>query len=480
MREKWWTWGMAGLSFVAVAGARGGEKDARARLHEVLDQRQEAFAKVAREIWGFAEVGYQEEKSSALLQLQLKAAGFDVRSGVAGIPTAFVASWGEGRPVVALLAEFDALPGLSQAAVPERKAVVEGAPGHGCGHHLLGTASIAAAIAVKEWLAAERKPGTLRVFGTPAEEGGAGKIYMLREGLFDGVDAALAWHPADHNGANKGTTLANISAKFRFRGVAAHASASPDQGRSALDGVEAMDVMVNMMREHVPESARIHYVITAGGKAPNVVPDFAEVYYVARHADMAILDGIWDRIVSAAKGAALGTGTTVDHEVVSAVYNMLPNEHLAAIQQKNLEQAGGVVYSPEEQAFAEQLRGSLADTSAPLGSQEKVRPLEAEAGKASTDLGDVSWTVPTAELSAATWVPGTPAHSWQAVACGGTGIGTKGMMVAARALASSAADLFSDPSLVAAARVEFEARRGSRPYASRLAGRKPPLDYRKN
>jgi aminobenzoyl-glutamate utilization protein B len=327
---------------------------------------------------------------------------------------------------------------------------------------------------------AKDRPGTLRVFGTPAEEGGAGKVYMLREGLFDGVDAALAWHPADHNGANNGTTLANISAKFRVRGVAAHASAAPDQGRSALDGVEAMDVMVNMMREHVPESARIHYVITAGGKAPNVVPDFAEVYYVARHADMTILDGIWDRIVSAAKGAALGTGTTVDHEVVSAVYNMLPNEHLAALEQKNLERAGGVVYSPEEQAFAERLRGSLADTSAPLGSQEKVRPLTAEAGKASTDLGDVSWTVPTAELSAATWVPGTPAHSWQAVACGGTGIGTKGMMVAARALALTAADLFSEPSLVAAARAEFEARRGSRPYASRLAGRKPPIDYRKN
>jgi aminobenzoyl-glutamate utilization protein B len=480
MREKWRTWGVATLSFVAAVAAQGGEKDPRAGLLEGLDRRREAFAQVAREIWGFAEVGYQEEKSSALLQSQLKAAGFDVRSGVAGIPTAFVASWGEGRPVVALLAEFDALPGLSQAAVPERKAVVEGAPGHGCGHHLLGTASVAAAIAVKEWLAAERKPGMLRVFGTPAEEGGAGKVYMLREGLFDGVDAALAWHPADHNGANNGTTLANISAKFRFHGVAAHASAAPDQGRSALDGVEAMDVMVNMMREHVPESARIHYVITAGGKAPNVVPDFAEVYYVARHADMTILEGIWDRIVSAAKGAALGTGTTVDHEVVSAVYNMLPNEHLAALEQKNLEQAGGVVYSAEEQAFAERLRGSLSDTSAPLGSQEKVRPLNAEAGKASTDLGDVSWTVPTAELSAATWVPGTPAHSWQAVACGGTGIGTKGMMVAARALALTAADLFSDPSLVAAARAEFEARRGSRPYTSRLAGRKPPIDYRKN
>src|SRR5712691_3419959 len=477
MRQKWRTWAVGALSFFAAVAAPGGEKDPRARLLEVLDQRREAFAQVAREIWGFAEVGYQEEKSSALLQSQLKAAGFDVRSGVAGIPTAFVASWGEGRPVVALRAEFDALPGLSQAAVPERKPVVEGAPGHGCGHHLLGTASVAAAIAVKEWLAG---PGTLRVLGTPAEEGGAGKVYMLREGVFDGVDAALAWHPADHNGANNGTTLANISAKFRFHGVAAHAAAAPDQGRSALDGVEAMDVMVNMMREHVPESARIHYVITAGGKAPNVVPDFAEVYYVARHADMTILDGIWDRIVSAARGAALGTGTTVDHEVVSAVYNMLPNVHLAALEQKNLEQAGGVVYSPEEQAFAERLRASLADTSAPLGSQEKVRPLTAEAGKASTDLGDVSWTVPTAELSAATWVPGTQAHSWQAVACGGTGIGAKGMMVAARALASTAADLFSDPSLVAAARAEFEARRGSHPYASRLAGRKPPLDYRKD
>jgi aminobenzoyl-glutamate utilization protein B len=472
-------------AWAATVAARGAEKEAGARALEVLDQRREAFAEVARQIWGFAEVGYQEHKSSALLQSQLRTAGFEVRSGVAGMPTAFVASWGQGTPVVAFLAEFDALPGLSQAAAPERQPLAEGGPGHGCGHHLLGTASVAAAVAVKEWLAAggpggATRAGTIRVYGTPAEEGGSGKVYMVREGLFEGVDAALAWHPADRNAASTGSTLANVSAKFRFRGVSAHASASPEQGRSALDGVEAMDVMVNMMREHLPESARIHYVITGGGKAPNVVPDFAEVYYVVRHPDITVLDAIWDRVVKAAQGAALGTGTTVDHEVVSAVYNMLPNERLAALQQKNLERVGGVVYSAEEQAFAERIRGTLSDKAPPAGAQEKVRPMEAELGKASTDLGDVSWSVPTAELSAATWVPGTPAHSWQAVACGGIGIGTKGMMVAARALALTAVDLFSDPAKVAAARAEFETKRAGRSYVSRIGDRKPALDYRKN
>jgi aminobenzoyl-glutamate utilization protein B len=414
------------------------------------------------------------------LQSELKGAGFEIRSGVAGIPTAFVASWGQGRPVVALIAEYDALPGLSQDAVPERKPLVEGAPGHGCGHHLLGTASVAAAIAAKEWLAAQRRPGTLRVYGTPAEEGGSGKVYMVRDGLFADVDAALAWHPADHNGASTGSTLANISAKFRFHGVSAHASASPEQGRSALDGVEAMNAMVNLMREHLPEPARIHYVITAGGKAPNVVPDFAEAYYVVRHPDIAVLDTMWDRIVKAAQGAALGTGTTVDHEIVAAVYNMLPNARLAAVQQKNLERVGGVSYSPDEEAFAARIRESLPDKSEPAGSQEKIAPMETDPGKASTDLSDVSWTVPTAELSAATWVPGTPAHSWQAVACGGTGIGTKGMMVAAKALALTAADLFSDPALVAAARAEFDRKRAGRTYTSRIGNRKPALDYRKD
>jgi aminobenzoyl-glutamate utilization protein B len=458
--------------------SRGGPDEAAAqRIARAIDARGEHYADVARRIWGFAELGYREAKSSALLQSELKAAGFEVTSGVAGIPTAFVASWGSGHPVVALIGEFDALPGLSQDAVPERKPLAEGGPGHGCGHHLLGTASAAAAIATREWLAAERRPGTVRYYGTPAEEGGSGKVYMLRAGLFRDVDAAVAWHPSDRNQVNAGTTLANIGAKFRFRGVAAHASASPHEGRSALDGVEAMDHLVNMLREHVPADTRLHYVITRGGEAPNIVPDFAEVYYMARHADIRVLDGVWERVLKAAEGAALGTGTRVEHEVISAVFNMLPNEPLARLALANLQRVGGVRYSPEEQAFAQRLRGTLA-AAAPAGEQEQVLPLRTAAGTASTDLGDVSWSVPTVELEAATWVPGTPAHSWQAVACGGTGIGSKGMMVAAKAMALTAADLFTGPGHLAAARADFDRRRAGVTYRPRLGDREPALDYR--
>jgi len=462
-----------------LAPSPGGADEATApRLAQGIDARREHYADVARRIWGFAELGYQEAKSSALLQSELKAGGFEVTSGVAGIPTAFVASWGSGHPVVAFIGEFDALPGLSQDAVAERKPLAEGGPGHGCGHHLLGTASAAAAIAVVDWLAAERRPGTVRYYGTPAEEGGAGKVYMLRAGLFRDVDAAIAWHPSDRNEVNAGTTLANIGAKFRFRGHAAHASASPHEGRSALDGVEAMDHMVNMLREHVPADTRLHYVITRGGEAPNIVPDFAEVYYMARHADIRVLDGVWERVLKAAEGAALGTGTRVEHEVISAVFNMLPNEPLARLALSNLQRVGGVRYSPEEQAFAERLRGTLA-APAPVGEQEQVLPLKTATGTASTDLGDVSWSVPTVELEAATWVPGTPAHSWQAVACGGTGIGSKGMIVAAKAMALTAADLFTGPGHLQAARADFDRRRGGVTYRPRIGEREPALDYRK-
>lgn len=462
-----------------LAPSRGGPDEATAqRIARAIDARGGHYAGVARRIWGFAELGYQEAKSSALLQSELTAAGFEVTSGVAGIPTAFVASWGSGPPVVAFIGEFDALPGLSQDAVPERKPLAEGGPGHGCGHHLLGTASAAAAIATREWLAAERKPGTVRYYGTPAEEGGSGKVYMLRAGLFRDVDAAVAWHPSDRNEVNAGTTLANIGAKFRFRGQAAHASASPHEGRSALDGVEAMDNMVNMLREHVPADTRLHYVITRGGEAPNIVPDFAEVYYMARHADIRVLDGVWERVLKAAEGAALGTGTRVEHEVISAVFNMLPNEPLALLALANLKRIGGVRYSPEEEAFAERLRGTLA-AAGPAGDQEQVLPLRTAAGTASTDLGDVSWSVPTVELEAATWVPGTPAHSWQAVACGGTGIGAKGMIVAAKAMALTAADLFSEPGHLEAARADFDRRRAGVTYRPRLGDREPALDYRK-
>jgi aminobenzoyl-glutamate utilization protein B len=448
-----------------------------------IDAARAHYAGVAKQIWDFAEVGYQEEKSSALLQDELKAAGFDVRAGVAGIPTAFVATYGSGRPVVAIIGEFDALPGLSQAAdVAARQPIVANAPGHGCGHNLLGTGALAAAVAVKDWLRAGGHTGTLRYYGTPAEEGGSGKVYMVRDGLFRDVDVAVTWHPGDRNDASPSSTLANISAKFRFHGIAAHAAAAPDKGRSALDAVEAMDYMVNMMREHVPQETRIHYIITRGGAAPNIVPDFAEAYYYARQPDMRILDGIWDRIIDAAKGAALGTGTTMEMEVTGAVYNVLPNEYLSGIMHRNLERVGGFTYTPEERAFAEQLRKTLTEPpTVEIGSEERVQPeRHGGVGSASTDLADVSWNVPTVSMTAATFVPGVPAHSWQATACTGGSIGMKGMVVAAKTMALTAVDLFTDPANIEKAKAEFDLKRGPGfVYKTRLADRKPALDYRK-
>lgn len=444
-----------------------------------LDSKAAGYAGVAKQVWGFAEVGYQEEKSSALLQSQLKSAGFAVEAGVGEMPTAFVASFGSGTPVIAIVGEFDALPGLSQDAVPVRKILVDGGPGHGCGHHLFGTAAAAAAISVKDWLVAGKRGGTVRFYGTPAEEGGGGKIYMIRAGLFKDVDAVVSWHPGDLNQVTRATTLANNSAKFRFHGVSAHAAAAPDQGRSALDGVEAMNAMVNLMREHVPQETRIHYIITSGGKAPNVVPDFAEVYYYARHSDMRVLDGIWERILNAAKGAALGTGTTMDLELVNSVYNVLPNDALADVMQSALERVGGYSYTPDETAFATQIRTSLTGTLPPPDAATRVIPPETGVSPGSTDMGDLSWVVPTVQLSAATWVPGTPAHSWQAVAAGGMSIGSKGMMVAAKTMALTAIELFSNPAHLAKARAEFDKRLGGFVYKSRVGDRKPPLDYRR-
>jgi aminobenzoyl-glutamate utilization protein B len=466
------------LTLAIVPSALFAQEAGTDAMLKALDEKAPAYTSVAHRIWEFAEVGYQETRSSALLQDQLRAAGFTVESGVAEIPTAFVASWGQGSPVIGIVGEFDALPGLSQDAVPTRKILVEGGPGHGCGHHLFGTASTAAAIAVKQWLQQSGRSGTIKFFGTPAEEGGGGKVYMIRAGLFRGVDAIVTWHPGDVNQVTKATTLANISAKFRFHGVSAHAAGAPEQGRSALDGVEAMDNMVNLLREHVPQETRIHYIITNGGKAPNVVPDFAEVYYYARHSDIRLLDGIWERIVNAAKGAALGTGTTMDFELINAVYNVLPNDYLADLMNTALQRVGGVSYSAEEHRFEEQLRPSLTGTVPAAGTEARILPAETGVSSGSTDMGDLSWVVPTVQMSAATWVPGTPAHSWQATAAGGMSIGAKGMMVAAKTMALTAVALFSDSTHLTKARAEFDRRVGGYQYHPLVGDRKPPLDYR--
>ncbi|MCL4163451.1 UNVERIFIED_CONTAM: hypothetical protein GTU68_059843, partial [Idotea baltica] len=320
-----------------------------------LEGKKDQYAAIAKQIWSNPELGYLEENSSALLQKTLKDAGFSIKAGVADIPTAFVAEYGSGAPVIAILAEFDALPGVSQNAVPYKDAVVDGGAGHACGHHLFGTASTAAGISIKDWLAATGKQGTVRVYGTPAEEGGAGKVYMARAGLLDDVDAVLHWHPGSRNAAGATSTLANKSAKFRFYGEASHAAASPERGRSALDGVEAMNHMVNLLREHVPQETRIHYVITRGGEAPNVVPAFAEAFYYVRNPDVANVKTIFEKVVKAAEGAAIGTHTEMKYEVIHGLYNVLPNETLARIMHKNLVKVGGVEYSTADTEFAKKI-----------------------------------------------------------------------------------------------------------------------------
>lgn len=454
--------------------------DDSADLLDFVDARYEQTATLARTIWEYAEVGYLEENSSALLAETLSAEGFDIETGVAGMPTAFIASYGATGPVVGILAEFDALPGINQDSVAERLPIADKSAGHACGHNLFGAGSVGAAIAVRHWLERSGTPGVVRLYGTPAEEGGSGKVYLVREGSFDDVDVVLHWHAADENSAKSRTTLANRSAKFRFTGISAHAAGSPHKARSALDGVEAMNYMANLMREHIPQESRIHYVITRGGNAPNVVPDFAEVFYYVRHPEAKKVLEIWRRLESAALGAAQGTNTEVTWEIIHGNHPILINETLQKMMDDKLQRVGGVEYTEEEQAFAERLFATFDEPRFALGSQSDVQPYEVSQGYGSTDVGDVSLVVPTAGLRIATWVPGTPGHSWQAVAASGTSIGFKGAQVAAKALALGAAELFQNEELRKAARQEFEERRGEDfQYDPLLGDRDPPLDFRK-
>lgn len=437
-------------------------------------------ADTARKLWEFAEVGYQETQSSELLQKRLAAQGFSIEAGVADMPTAFVASYGKGEPVMAILGEFDALPGISQDSVPQRSLIESKNAGHACGHNLFGAGSASAAMAVKAWLDETGSAGTIRFYGTPAEEGGSGKVYMVRAGLFDDVDFAMHWHPSDRNSAAARTTLANRSAKFRFNGVSAHAAGAPERGRSALDGVEAMNHMVNLMREHVPQQTRIHYVITSGGNAPNVVPDYAEVFYYLRHPEAVTVKSLWKRLEAAARGAAEGTGTSVEWEIIHGNHPLLVNETLQKMMDQTMRELGGIEYDREEAAFAESIYTSFDRPSLPLGSQGNLQPYSVTLGYGSTDVGDVSIAVPTVGLSVATWVPGTAAHSWQAIAAGGTSIGFKGADLAARALSTAAIRLMTDGELRAAAIADFKASRGDDfHYEALLGDRSPPLDYRK-
>lgn len=447
-----------GLMSGASAGQRPTAPPAKTVAIAWIDTSAETLKAVNRKIWTFAETGLEEHKSSAELITLLKSNGFTVESGVAAMPTAFVASFGSGRPIIGVLAEYDALPGLSQDAVPERQVRAGVSAGHGCGHSVFGTASTAAAIAVKQAIASGRVTGTIRLYGTPAEETGIGKTYMLREGIFKDADVILAWHAGDRTASSYSYSKANVSVKFRFAGLPAHASASPHEGRSALDAVELMNVGVNYMREHVREDARIHYVVTSGGGQPNVVPPEAEVWYYIRANTHGDVEQYFEWVNEIARGAAAMTRTKlVAVQVDADMHEVLPNRALSEVIQRNLEQVGAPRFTEEEKAFARK-------TQAPLGRSfdralsEVVDPLpdRPTQGVASTDVGDISWSVPVGQLTAATHTFGAPGHSWQIVACTGMSIGEKGMLVAARALAGSAIDLYESPALIERAQADFK------------------------
>ncbi len=462
----------------ATAQSQEGAKDAAVAW---IDGNAETLKRVNRNIWSYAETGLKEFKSSRELINLLKDNGFTVEEGVAGMPTAFVASYGSGRPVIGILAEYDALPGLSQDASSERRERPGVEAGHGCGHSVYGTASTGAAIAVKQAMESGRVEGTVRLYGTPAEETLIGKTYMLRDGLFKTDDAILSWHTGDRTVVLYGYTKAMVSVKFRFSGLPAHASVAPHAGRSALDAVELMSVGVNYMREHIEEDARIHYVITNGGGQPNVVPPEAEVWYYIRANKHQDVERYFKWVETIARGAALMSRTKLAAVQIDAdAHEKLPNRTLSEVIHKNLEQIGAPQFSAQEKDFARQTQASL-EGKLDKALSETVEPLLEEPGQGlgSTDLGDISWFVPLGNLRVASYTYGAPGHSWQIAACTGTSIGEKGLMVAAKVLATSAIDLYLSPQLREKVQADFQKIRDPLEYHTLIPeGQKAPKEIR--
>jgi aminobenzoyl-glutamate utilization protein B len=441
--------------------------------------RADALWPTALKIWDAAEPGYQEKTSAKLLADAAEQAGFRVKRGVAGIPTAVVAEFGSGKPVIGILGEYDALPELSQEAVPFRKPRPAGnGYGHACGHHLFGVASLSAAEAIAGQIKAGAIKGTVRFYGCPAEEGGAAKAFMARAGLFDDCDTVLHWHPGNRNAAGDQSCLSRIAVKFRFHGIPAHAAGSPEKGRSALDALLLCMHAVELLREHTPDGTRLHHTITSGGGAANVVPEFAEGFFYVRHPKSDVVQKLYPRLLKCAQAGALATETKLEVVYLGGTMEILPNDTLSQLAKKNLTTLNDLKYDAEELAFAARLSETFPDKVS-LETLSRVEDVSGRIGMGSTDVGDVSWVVPVTGFSTACWVPGTPGHSWQAVACGGTTIGKKGMVLAARTLAATAFDLFADPQLVAAAKAEHTRRLNGRKYTPLLEkDQPPPLDYR--
>lgn len=443
---------------------------------EWLDTHFSAYDKMQKQIHEYAEPCYMEHKSSALLIEHLEANGFTIERGVANIPTAFVATYGSGKPVIGILAEYDALPGLSQDTTACFQPRIKGGYGHACGHNLLGTGSVAAAVAVSKWLK-EGHSGTIKLFGCPAEEGGSGKAYMVRDGVFEGVDCALAWHPARRNRILRDTYTAMVSILFDFEGKPSHAGGSPQKGRSALDGVEAMNYMMNLNREHFPQKSRTAYIITDGGESPSIVPAKAQVYYFLRHPDPIELLSLAERTIRAAEGAAMGTGTKVTYKRVAGSYPILHNEHLSQMAQRNLEKVGGVHLTDAEKAYASELKRNAGHTTpVDFSLFEKVLPMaEMTTSGGSDDTGDVSQVVPLCKVETCANIIG--AHTWHFSSISGTTIGTKALVNGAKTIYLTIVELFEKPKELKAIRDEFEAVRGKEYKHQPLAGNTPPIDF---
>ena len=460
-----------------------------------ISENESRIIEVSDALWEFAELGLLEFKSAALLAEEFEKAGFTTQKGVAGMPTAFVATYGSGRPVIGVMGEYDALSGLSQKPIPRKEPLMEGAPGHGCGHNIHGASGMAGAMAAKVAMEERGVQGTIKFFGCPAEESASGKVFMVRDGVFDGVDAVLSHHPSSMNTASLRSSLANNSVKFHFHGRTSHAAGSPEAGRSALDGVELMSVGTNYLREHIIQEARMHYVIEEGGGQPNVVPGYARVWYLVRAPERDQLESIYKRVLDIAKGAALMSDTKLEVEFIKGVYNKVPSKTLSEIVVSNMRGTGAPEYTDEDMEFAreiaktiplEQKRNSLRKSKRP-GWEKLVDVLmdrsipdpwsEGETSYGSTDVSDVSWQAPTMEFSTATCVLGTPGHSWQFVAQNKVGLGHKSLIFAAKVIATSAIDLLTKPDLLKKAKDEHAKRTRGRVYKSPIPPEvKPPLD----
>ena len=466
------------LSLTIFAGHTQSVNKLKKELLSSIENKSSDLISVSDKIWEAAEVAFREEKSANYLIDYAEKNGFKIEKGLAGIPTAFTATYGEGKPVIGIIGEFDALPGLSKTTVPYKNELIEGGAGHGCGHNLFGTASMGAAVAVKELIEKGELKGTIKYFGTPAEEKFFGKLWMIREGVFDNIDIVMDWHPADKTEANVQPSLALVDFMVEFSGQSAHASADPWNARSASDALELYTHGINSYREHVKPSVRIHYHIQDAGQVVNVVPDYSRIWVRVRDITREGLEPVYDQVQKMAGGAAIMAN--VDHKVslISGIHDLLPNRTGGAAMQKNLEILGDIVYNEEELSFAYDMQKANGK---PLeGIDGKIRPLREtleSPGGGSTDVGDVSYNIPVVSLAATVAPKGVPWHSWSVVASSGMSIGHKGMIHAAKALGMTMIDIFKDEKLREEIKKEFDDRIGDYKYDTFLNPGPPPLDY---